>query len=120
MTSTTTPRGRERSCKPWRGRPANARAGKTRTKMTICRRSNDPGRRRPGPRFRRVLPGARDGVRGYHRSGAGIPVADHEIPTRQLPEDGPGDSVIRRPTREEIQAAQGRTLPDVIGPGLRV
>src|SRR5262244_3488625 len=26
----------------------------------------------------------------------------------------------RRPTREEVAAARGRTIPDVIGPGLRV
>ena len=26
----------------------------------------------------------------------------------------------RRPTREEVAAAEGRTIPDVIGPGLRV
>src|SRR6059058_5608282 len=26
----------------------------------------------------------------------------------------------RRPTRADLEAAQGRTLPDVIGPGLRV
>jgi len=28
--------------------------------------------------------------------------------------------VVRKPTREEVLAAKGRTLPDVIGPGLRV
>src|ERR1700752_1094920 len=37
-----------------------------------------------------------------------------------MPEDRPGDSVIRRPTREELLAAQGRSLADVIGPGLKV
>ena len=37
-----------------------------------------------------------------------------------LPEQGPGSSKPSRPSREELQAAVGRTLPDVIAPGLNV
>jgi TDG/mug DNA glycosylase family protein len=31
-----------------------------------------------------------------------------------------GDPVTRRPTQDELQSARGRTVPDLVGPGLRI